>query len=84
MPTAVCQVIGCGLLVVTGTGVGSLLDEQLSDGGMAGRGSLMEGSAVILSHCVHLGPTAEREGERNGEREEEKGREGGREINSYM
>jgi hypothetical protein len=47
------QVVGGGVVVVAMARVSPFLDEQFHDGNMAGRGGLMEGTAMVLTLCVH-------------------------------
>ena len=54
------QVIGSGIVVVTGTRVSSASHQQgLDDGGVARGGGLVERSSVVLSCSVHLSPSVE-------------------------
>ena len=56
MSLAVGQVVGCGIMVVTGTRVGPASHQEgFNDGGVARGGSLVQWSPVILSCCIHLG-----------------------------
>ena len=54
------QVIGSGIVVVTGTRVSSASHQQgLDDGGVARGGGLVERSSVVISCSVHLSPSVE-------------------------